>query len=460
MARPGLSTSMHQSMGQHMQLLPRMLQAIEVLQLSSQDLEAWVAEAVGANEALSLDGPAEQGFASDALGEASARSGPPSRVGPRGTRADSDRYSAFLESQPDRGESLAHRLEESLAVLDLSDTELAWVRLLLDSLDENGWLARSDEQLMEEARERGLAGELSALERARARLRTLEPRGLGARGPLEALLCQLADDDPDRPQLEILLREHLEALARNKLPQVARALGIEVTELERLVGRLKGLEARPLAELSGELAPAIVPDLRVERVGTRFEVTLTGECTPVVTIDPAVESLAKDRTRPAELRRYLRDKLERARSVLEALEMRRETLGRIGARVFEHQHAFLERGPGHLVPLRMKDLADELGIHVSTVSRAVAEKWVETPWGSLPLRHFFQAASGGEERARDDVRELVRGIFSAEDPAAPLSDDEVVARLRAQGFELARRTVAKYRQELEIPSSYRRRRYA
>jgi RNA polymerase sigma-54 factor len=108
----------------------------------------------------------------------------------------------------------------------------------------------------------------------------------------------------------------------------------------------------------------------------------------------------------------------------------------------------------------MKDLADELGIHVSTVSRAVAGKHAQTPWGILPLRHFFQAASGGDEHAREDVRDLVAREFSGEDPAAPLSDDEVVVKMRERGFELARRTVAKYRQELEIPSSYRRRRYA
>jgi RNA polymerase sigma-54 factor len=256
------------------------------------------------------------------------------------------------------------------------------------------------------------------------------------------------------------LREHLEALARNKLPQVARALAIDVPELERLIERLRTLEPRPASAHAGALAPTLHPDLVVERHGARFEVTQSGSSTPLCTIDPAVERLAKDRSAEPSVRRYLREKLERARSVVEALEMRRQTLGRIGARLFEHQRAFLERGPGHLAPLRMKDLADELGIHVSTVSRAVAGKHAQTPWGILPLRHFFQGACGGEERAREDVRSLVRDVFSAEDPAAPLSDDDVVLRMRERGFELARRTVAKYRQELAIPSSYRRRRYA
>jgi RNA polymerase sigma-54 factor len=244
------------------------------------------------------------------------------------------------------------------------------------------------------------------------------------------------------------------------LPAVARALDVDVAELERLIERVRGLQPRPAAELCGMSAPVIEPDMLVERIGNRFEVTLSGHSTPVISIDPAVEAMAKDKQSSAPVRRYLRERLERARSVVEALEMRRQTLGRIGARVFEHQRAFLDQGPGHLAPLRMKDLADELGIHVSTVSRAVAGKYAQTPWGILPLRHFFQAASGGDEHAREDVRELVRDVFAREDTAEPLSDDQVVERLRLRGFELARRTVAKYRQELDIPSSYRRRRFA
>lgn len=452
MSKFGLGASMQQSLGQHLQLLPRMLQAIEVLELSSQDLEAWVCEAAGQNEALTLDG---------APGKSNARALPSQApAGPRGTRQDSERHSAFLEAQPDRGPTFSKVLEEALALLDLSAKDHAWVRLLLDSLDGNGWLAPDDEQLLAEARERQLEGGLEELARAKRLLGGLEPRGLGARGPIESMLLQIDEEDPDRPALERLLREHLDALAKNKLPAVARSLGVEVAELERLIERLRGLEPRPAAAFSGEVSPAIEPDLIVERAGARFDVSLSGSSVPIVGIDPRVERMAKDKTHDAQLRRYLRDKLARARSVVEALEMRRQTLGRIGARLFEHQRAFLENGPGHLAPLRMKDLADELGIHVSTVSRAVAGKHAMTPWGVLPLRHFFQAASGGDEHARDDVRERVRHVFASEDPTAPLSDDDVVLRMRSQGLELARRTVAKYRQELEIPSSYRRRRYA
>jgi RNA polymerase sigma-54 factor len=134
---------------------------------------------------------------------------------------------------------------------------------------------------------------------------------------------------------------------------------------------------------------------------------------------------------------------------------------RIAQSLFEHQKAFLVDGPGHLAPLRMTELAAELGMHTSTVSRAVAGKYAQTPWGCFPLRHFFQAAVGSDEgTARDDVRSVVRQLFEREDAHAPLSDDDVVAQMKSRGFALARRTVAKYRAELGIPSSYRRRKFS
>jgi len=184
------------------------------------------------------------------------------------------------------------------------------------------------------------------------------------------------------------------------------------------------------------------------------------ERTVAVRLDPRVRSLARDRRQSAGVRRYLRGRLDRARWLIDAVAQREATLLRVARATFEHQRAFLEHGPGHLLPLRMGSLAEELAVHVSTVSRAVAGKHVQTPWGILPLRHFFQGSAGAdEESARDDVLQAVRELFEGEDPHRPLSDDEAVVALARRGWKLARRTVAKYRRELGIPSSYRRRRY-
>ena len=204
------------------------------------------------------------------------------------------------------------------------------------------------------------------------------------------------------------------------------------------------------------------PEVLVEaRDDGGFDVRLDSSAWPTVEIDPAVEELARTSGRSSPLARYLRPKIESARSIQGALAQRQRTLARVAAALFAHQAQFLVHGPGRLAPLRMGALADELGLALSTVSRAISGKHAQTPWGILPLRWFFQAGAGGVEgQTRDVLREAVRELFAGEDPRTPLSDDEALARLSARGFALARRTLAKYRSELGIASSYQRKRGA
>ena len=450
MSRPGLGHQLQQTLGQHMVLLPRMLQSIEVLQLPGQELNAWLREAAEGNEALQVEERTPE--APDDQGEYQRRA--------RGTREDSERYDEFLRNQPARERGLVEQVEEQLALLDIDPADREWARFLVQCLDPSGYLTADDEFLLREAAARGLQSDASRLERALEILSTLEPPGIGARNAVEALLMQIDPGDPDYDLLCALLHDYLSDVAKNKLPGVARAMGLTLADVQRLIERLRALDLRPAAQLDAEAAPALHPDVLVQTSASGFEVLLDGSSQPVVSIAPDVQSFAKDRSQTTEVKRYLRDKIDRARWIVEAVEQRRETLGRIAGRLFEHQRGFLEHGTGHLVPLRMTDLAEELGIHVSTVSRGVAGKYAQTPWGILPLRHFFQGAAGADSgSARDDVRDAVREIFAGEDKTHPLSDDDVVGEMDRKGWKLARRTVAKYRKELGIPSSYRRRQY-
>ena len=451
MSRLGLGHQLQQTLGQHMVMLPRMLQSIEVLQLPGQELSAWLREAAESNEALQVEERPVESRDSD-------QAAYPRRA--RGTREDSQRHDEFLSNQPARERGLVEQVEEQLALLDVDPTDREWARFLVQCLDPSGYLSAGDEFLLREAAARGLPGDAPCLQRALKILSTLEPPGIGARNAIEALLMQIDPGDPDYEQLCSLLHGYLSDVAKNKLPGVARAMGLTLADVQRLIERLRALDLRPAARLEADAAPALHPDILVQPGENGFEVLLDGSSQPVVSIAPDVQSLAKDRSQTKEVKRYLRDKIDRARWIVDAVEQRRETLGRIAGRLFEHQRAFLEHGTGNLVPLRMTDLADDLGIHVSTVSRAVAGKYAQTPWGILPLRHFFQAAAGADSgTARDDVREAVQEIFAGEDKSRPLSDDDVVGEMDRKGWKLARRTVAKYRQELGIPSSYRRRRY-
>lgn len=433
-------------MGQHMLLAPRMLQSIQVLQLGGLELEAFLRDAAESNEALELAEP--------------ERDEPLAPLRTRAPRDATERHDEWLQNQPDRARPLADELASDLALLGLDERTEAWARWLVGQLDERGFLSASDDELVARAHGDGLVGAEPELAAARAALARLEPRGLGARNAIEALLAQLGPDDPQFALVSRLLGEFLGEIAKNRLPSVARALGLELPELRELLARLGEFELAPAAALHDEAAPVVQPDLVVEPTPEgRWDVRVVRSNCPSVSIDESFAALSRDKRQSGEVRDYVREKLERARWIVSAVEQRGRTLLAIARAVFARQRQFLECGPGHLAPLSMTEIAAELELHVSTVSRAVAGKHVQFPFGIFALRDFFQAAAGDGDQVRDDVREAVRAVFAEEDPARPLSDDEAVAKLAGKGFTLARRTVAKFRTELAIPSSYLRRRH-
>lgn len=458
MAKLGLHQGMQQR--QDMVLAPRMLQAIEVLALPRADLEGWLVEQVERNEALLVE-------------ESSPGPGPdvdalPSRSRAAAMRASDDHH-ALLEAQPGRRHSLSDVIDEQLATRDLADDVTAWIRFLVGHLDEGGLLVQTDDELLEAAESAALplagtrAGRL-LFGRAIAELQQLDPIGIGARSSVEALLLQLDPDDPDYGLLCRLLEDFLVELSRNRRPSVAAKLGLELDELDRLLGVLERLETRPAAHLTGDAAPVVRPDVVVFQEEGRVTIELARGALPKVTIDPAAEELLAAKEMEPEARAYLRRKVEKARWVSDAVAMRGVTLLRVSEAALRRQSRFLSDGPAGLEPLSMTEVAEELELAVSTVSRTVAGKSVQTPWGIVPLRSFFQTSAGdassGTAGATDALRERVRRLVDAEDPSAPLSDESIVEALSSDGVTVARRTVAKYRKELGIPSSYRRKRHA
>lgn len=445
MAPPDLRQGLHARAEQQLLLQPRMLQSIEVLQLATTDLSEWLREAAEENEALRVEEPSLE------------------PLGPRPSREATDRYDEMLRNQPDRERALTELLEEQLAVLELEPGLEEWVRFLIANLDPHGYLSASDEELLELAASTSfdLEPDATALGLAIAQLQRLEPRGVGGRDLVEALLLQLDPDAEEYTLLCRLLEEFLEEIASNRLPQIARELGVELEQLAELLQLLRRLDPRPGAEAHAADAPILRPDVVVERDDRgAWSVRVERSSLPTVSLDPELVALARDASSTPEVKGWARERVERARWIVDAVGQRKQTLLRVAIAVFDRQRAFLEEGPGHLSPLRMGEIAEELELHLSTVSRAVAGKYVQTPAGIFPLRYFFQVATGSTTgQARDDLREIVRRIFTEEDPTAPLSDDEVASELASRGMEVARRTVAKYRKELEIPTSYRRKKH-
>jgi len=427
---------------QRMALQPRMLQAIELLQLPAGELLEWLEEAARNNDALEVELPREL-----------------PRIARGGAEA-TERHDQALQNHPARVASLEESLHEQLAMLDVDADLTEWVRFLIGCLDPAGLLTISDDECLRFAEEEDLAVSGDLLGPAIAILQSFEPCGVGGRDAVEAMLLQLDPTEPLYPLLCRLLEDFLDELAKNQRPQVARALGVSLEELEELIGGLRELDPCPGRSDFADAAEVIRPELLVEPcVDGTWDVELESDHLPRVSVNTEYRAMLADAD--SELAGYLRERVRDARSIVDAVHQRQETLLRVSQSVFRRQQAFLEEGPKSLKPLRMNEVAEELGLHPSTISRSVAGKHVQSPWGVHPLRWFFQAGGPADEAcALDTVREAVREVFAGENPMEPLSDEEAVVLLRERGVEAARRTVAKYRKELDIPSSYRRRRFA
>lgn len=438
-------------------LLPQMLQSVEVLQLATTDLLALVEQELQSNEVLEALPAAERIAPGDREAGAPADGGDEwDAPWVRRTRDEVDARRAFLENQPAPVGSLLDHVRLQVAYRALPAALADAVMLLAQHLDERGLLSVPLDEIAAAS-----GAEADLLAEALDELQSLDPRGLGAASAVEAMLLQAAGD-PDFATIERILTAHLEEVARNRLPEVARALHIGVDDLQEVLRRMRSLEPAPAAPFRDEAEPTIRPDVHAWLADDGVQVALAEDVVPELTVSSAYEELLRDRSQDPGLREYLRNKVRAARDLIGAIGMRRETLLRVAAAVMRHQRDFLLQGRSALRPLRMSDVAAELGVHASTVSRAIAGKYVSTDLGTFRLRDFFDGGrddSDGQGLGRGAIAQRIRELIDAEDRANPFSDDALVDRLRGMGVPVARRTVTKFRRELGIPSSYRRRRH-
>ncbi|HZN40053.1 MAG TPA: RNA polymerase factor sigma-54 [Planctomycetota bacterium] len=451
-----LDIRLGQRQEQRAALLPQMLQSIEVLQLATEDLLQFLEQEVEANETLELrPASAPEPEMNQAPAEREDSSWEEWRRGPAGD--GEDKKQAFLENVPAGETTLVDFVGQQLAFRSVPPVLASAVLALTAHLDDRGLLPFSIETL---AKEVDMAAEL--LHEAHDVLRTLEPCGIGAFDPVEAMLLQ-AQDDPDLDSIEQLLHSHLEALSRNKLPEVARAMDLPLEELHALLLRMRELNPHPGAEFSGRPGVPLRPDAYAWLRDGVVQTALDDAWMPDLRINTEYETMAGDGTTPREVRDYLRRKLRSARDLIEAVHNRQHTMLRVVQAVMREQAAFLAKGRIAIRPLRMSEIADRLQMHTSTVSRAIAGKHVQTDRGVFRLRDFFDGGRIDAEPAagqgRMAVAQQIADIVAAEDKQTPLSDDDLVAALAGRGVQAARRTITKYRKELGIPSSYLRRRF-
>jgi len=267
----------------------------------------------------------------------------------------------------------------------------------------------------------------------------------------------------EEPLLEVIIREHLDEVASNHYRKIARALRVDEDEVRRLVEILRTLNPRPAGAFSPGPAPGyIVPDVTLRRFDEDWLIIPNSESVPTLRVSPRYRAMLRSgSSADADTRRYLKDKIRSAESFIKNIDRRKDTVTRITEIILEVQNDFFADGKGPLRPLRLEDVAVELGVHLSTVSRGVTGKYMATPYGLFELKHFFSGGyrtKTGMDVASTSIKQRLREIVRDEDPAKPYSDQSLAALLSDEGVTVARRTVAKYREELRIDPSWARRR--
>ena len=354
--------------------------------------------------------------------------------------------------------SFSDYLEQQLAMMDLTDEVEAAARAVIGSLDADGFF-------------RGDCAEVAALvgvtsvqaEQGLRAVQQLDPPGVGARTLGEALMIQMDYLGLDDPLLEQIINGHLDDVAANHFRKISRALKVGESEVHEAVSSLRSLNPRPAGAYSPGPSPGyIVPDVTIRRFDDEWLIIPNSESVPTLRVSPRYRSMLRSGSdADEETRRYLKDKIRSAESFIKNIDRRKDTVSRITGIILEVQSEFFEDGKGPLRPLRLEDVAVEIGVHLSTVSRGVTGKYMATPYGLFELKHFFAGGyrtSTGMDIASTSVKRRLKEIVAGEDPVKPLSDQKLAELLSAEGVVVARRTVAKYREELNIEPSWARRR--
>lgn len=468
-----------QTQTQRLMLTQKMQQALQILQYSGVELEQHLQEELESNPLLELvskspeievevapsaeaaknghDGAAidDSSFNLDEYASAweqKAKEG-------RDLSINTDNFAKrdFHENSITKEESLSSRLMTQLRFAFVDDDRYRIGEWIVSDIDARGYFTGSLEEIAGE-----LGVELAEVERILYRIQKFEPTGVGARDVVECLLLQINVTYPDEPQISELVGEHLEALQHRQIPRIAKAMGVSPGRVEELKQMLSVLDPWPGYEYSSEPTQYIAPELVVEKVDDEYIVRLTVEGTPELQINQDYHKMAKGKATPKEDKSYLREKIESARWLIRNIEQRQQTILKIGKAIVEVQQGFLEKGVDAIKPLTLQEIADVVGVHEATVSRTTRGKYMQTPQGLFELKYFFSPglkSLNGESKSSKSVQSAIKKIINEEDKAKPLSDQKIADLLKSRGTKIARRTVTKYRENMNIPSTTMRKQY-
>ena len=362
-------------------------------------------------------------------------------------------FEAFLPAPV----TLADYLQQQLSLVVLSEEVREAADAIIGNLDEKGYLALSLEEIAGSGEFRR-----ETLEEALHVVQSLDPAGVGARDLQECLLLQLASRNARGGVAWQIVSEHLHLLEAHKLKELARALGRPLEHVQIAVNVIRHLDPRPGLRFSPSGARHVEPDVYIFKEGDEFIIQLNDDDIPQLRLNTDYRHmLRRDEAPDKDVRNYVKDRYASALQLIKNIEQRKQTILKVCQAIVRRQAAFLEHGIDHLKPMMIKEIADEIGVHPSTVSRAVANKYAHTPQGVFELRYCFSEAVQGPSGADTPLlilKRKVKKMIEEEDPAHPLTDEQIAQRLRAEGIQVTRRTVAKYREDMKIPSTHHRRR--
>jgi RNA polymerase sigma-54 factor len=387
--------------------------------------------------------------------------------------AEGDRRHDAMANMVARPESLLDYLDHQLSWFDLDDELRRMCERIIYNLDSNGYLKSSLEELLPPVpgdlngqAEKWRAEQLKLAEKALAVVQRLDPPGVAARSLKECLLLQLTPGLLFYEELQVLIEHHLEDLQNNRLPLISKKTGYSLETIQEAWVDLRTLKPKPGADFNETSAPMVTPDVYIDRRQQGgYEVRLEDGDLPSLYISPRHRRLLQEAIANKDKKtcEWIKKRINSAQWLIEAIEQRRSTLTRVSQAIVDHQTRFLDEGPESIEPLKMQQIADKVGVHVTTVSRAVDDKWIQTPRGIFPLKRFFvggTTGADGEEVAWDKVRLKLQEVIDNEDKSKPYSDDALVDQLAKEGITVARRTVTKYRKAMDIPSSRQRRQWS
>lgn len=455
------------SMKQTQTLSPQMMQSMEILQMGSQELLEYIQDQVQENPVLEMEEKYGKGDDTAVLQRKlewlESTDAQNRYYHQQDTEDDEKDPISNYGTVDEREENLYLYVLSQLEVMDLEPELLPVGRFLVESLNQNGWLDESVEDLAEE-----LGKPVEEVEKALAAVQSLEPAGVGARNLSECLVLQLQRRHEDSELAIRIARDYLDPLSKSRYGLIAKSLGVCQEEVRTACDLIRTLNPRPGGGFAArENLVYINPDLFVVTFPDHFELLTNDYFFPDLNISGYYCRMLKS-TEDNEVKDYLMGKVRQAKWVVHSIEQRRSTLLRCAECILELQEEFFRRGPGHLKPMCLADIAQKVGVHESTVSRTVRDKYLQCASGVYPLSYFFSrslgapaARPGTEENASspDFAKALLKKLIGGEDKHKPLSDQKLCERMAREGCELSRRTVAKYRDELGIPSTTGRKQY-